>query len=133
MGLKDKNNKFDRKRLINSFKYAFDGIIPAYDGEQNLKIHSLFVVIVIVFGFLLKISMMEWFICMILFGMVISLELVNTSIEYLVDIATDKYSDIAKKALDISALAVFVNALISFIIGLIIFVPKLIIYINNIL
>ena len=39
--IKIKGLKLDKKRLINSFKYAFEGILQAYVGEQNLKIQLL--------------------------------------------------------------------------------------------
>lgn len=63
---------------------------------------------------------------MTLFGLVISLELVNTAIEITVDICSPNINNKAKKAKDTSAGAVLVSAIMSSIIGLIIFIPKLI-------
>ena len=114
-----------RKKLINSFKYAFSGIASAFKTERNMKIHVLAVVLVTLAGFLFKISKMEWIICIILFGMVISLELVNTAIETTVDIAMPERNEKAKLAKDISAGAVLVCAFVSVIVGLMIFVPKI--------
>ena len=79
---------------------------------------------VIIAGFLLKISIVEWITCIILFGLVISLELINTAIELTVDLAMPQIHEKAKAAKDISAAAVLVVAFISFIIGLIIFFQK---------
>ena len=76
------------KKLINSFKYAFQGIGSAFISERNMKIHYTIMALVIIFGFLLKISMTEWIICIALFGLVISAEMFNTAIEYVVDIAS---------------------------------------------
>ena len=114
-----------RKKLINSFKYAFSGIASAFKTERNMKIHVLAVVLVTLAGFLFKISKMEWIICIILFGMVISLELANTAIETTVDIAMPERNEKAKLAKDISAGAVLVCAFVSVIVGLMIFVPKI--------
>ena len=114
-----------RKRLSNSFKYAFEGIQEAWKTEQNLKIHFMIIFLVIIAGIVLKISVIEWIICLVLFGLVISLELVNTAIETTVDIAMPEINEKAKFAKDISAGAVLFSAIISAIIGLIIFVPKL--------
>lgn len=114
-----------RKRLINSFKYAFEGIQEAWKTEQNLKIHFMIMFLVIIAGIVLKISAIEWIICLVLFGLVISLELVNTAIETTVDIAMPEINEKAKFAKDIAAGAVLFSAIISAIIGLIIFVPKL--------
>lgn len=85
---------------------------------------------VIIFGFWLNISITEWCICITLFGLVISLELVNTAIETVVDIAMPEKNEKAKKAKDISAAAVLISALASAIIGVIIFIPKILIFIK---
>ena len=81
--------------------------------------------LVILAGFYFKISMAEWIICIILFGLVISLELVNTAIETTVDIAMPEKNEKAKIAKDVSAGAVLVAAIVSAIIGLMIFIPKI--------
>ena len=70
----------DDKRLRNSFKYAFEGIVQTYKGEQNLKIHTFIGILVIVFGFFLKISLIEWYICLLLIGLVLMSEFFNTAI-----------------------------------------------------
>ena len=107
-----KNLKKKRKKLINSFKYAFNGVAEAWKKEQNIKIHILIMIFVIIAGFLLKISIAEWIVCLILFAMVISLELINTAIEITVDIAMPKINEKAKFAKDISAGAVLFSAII---------------------
>ena len=123
----DKNNlKLDKKRLSNSFKYAFQGIKQAYIGEQNLKIHTTIAILVIISGFIFKISYTEWFICLILIGLVLMAEFFNTAIEYVVDLITKEINPLAKAAKDVSSAGVLVMAIISAIIGLIIFVPKFI-------
>ena len=114
-----------RKKLRNSFKYAFQGIQEAWKTEQNLKIHFMIMALVIIAGFIFKISLMEWMVCLLLFAIVISLELINTAIETTVDIAMPEINEKAKYAKDIAAGAVLFSAMISIIIGLIIFLPKI--------
>ena len=114
-----------RKKLRNSFKYAFEGIGEAWKTEQNLKIHFVIMALVIIAGFMFKISAMEWIVCLLLFAIVISLELINTAIETTVDIAMPDINEKAKYAKDIAAGAVLFSAIISVIIGLIIFLPKI--------
>ena len=114
-----------RKKLRNSFKYAFEGIAEAWKTEQNLKIHFVIMALVIIAGFILKISAMEWIVCLLLFAIVISLELINTAIETTVDIAMPEINEKAKYAKDIAAGAVLFSAMISVIVGLIIFLPKI--------
>ena len=113
------------KKLLKSFKYAFDGICTGIKEEQNMKIHITIMILVIIFGIMLKISKMEWIICIILFGLVISMELINTAIENTVDLVTKEKNEQAKIAKDVAAGAVLVSAITSAIIGLIIFVPKI--------
>ena len=114
------------KKFLNSFKYAFNGIITSFKTEKNMKCHILMMVLVIIAGTLLKISKIEWIICVILFTLVISAELINTAIETIVDMITMEKNEKAKIAKDVAAGAVLVNAIGSTIIGLIIFIPKII-------
>ncbi len=111
--------------FIKSFQHAIEGIIIAIKKERNLKIHIGIMILVIICGFIFKISTTEWIICIILFGLVISLELVNTAIENTVDLVTLEKNPKAKIAKDVAAGAVLVSAIASAIIGLIIFIPKL--------
>ncbi len=112
------------KKLINSFKYAICGIKSSFKSERNMKLHFFSMCCVIILGILLKISLLEWIICLILFSLVISAEMFNTSIETIVDMITKENNKLAKLAKDIAAGAVLFNAIIAFIIGLLIFLPK---------
>ncbi|MEF2690065.1 MAG: diacylglycerol kinase family protein [Bacilli bacterium] len=114
------------KKLINSFKYAFSGIVTAFKSEKNMKIHFTMMMLVIIFGILLKISLNEWLVCIMLFCMVIGSEMINTAVENVVNLAMPTKNEVAKNAKDISAGAVLVFAIGSAIIGLIIFIPKII-------
>lgn len=114
------------KKLLKNFKYAFEGIFTGIKEEQNMKVHIVIMILVIIFGIMLKISTIEWIICIVLFGLVISMELINTAIENTVDLVTKEKNEQAKIAKDVAAGAVLVSAIASAIIGLIIFVPKVI-------
>lgn len=118
------------KKLIYSFKYAFEGIFTGFKQEQNMKIHVAIMLLVIILGVVLKISALEWIICIILFGVVISAELFNTAIEQTVNIAMPEINEKAKIAKDVSAGAVLIIAISAAIIGLIIFVPKIMVLIK---
>ena len=119
------------KKLINSFKCAIQGIKQAVKTERNVKIHITIMILVIIAGIVLKINTQEWIICIILFGLVISLELVNSAIEATVDIAMPEINEKAKVAKDVADGAVLVSAIASAIIGLIIFIPKVIAFCTN--
>ena len=123
---KQEYKKIDKKKLKNSFKYAAQGIKSAFKTEQNLKIHFIITAIAIILGIILKISFTEWAICFLLFGFVITAELLNTAIEVTVDLAMPEINEKAKLAKDIAAGAVLISAVTSIFVGLTIFLPKLI-------
>ena len=126
MNLKKRRKfKVKSKKLINSFKYAFEGVISSFKTERNMKIHIFVMILVITAGILLKINRYEWIICVLCFAMVIGGELLNTAIETVVDIAMPYKNEKAKNAKDVSAGAVLVFAIGAAICGLIIFVPKI--------
>ena len=113
------------KKIVNSFKYATQGLCSSFKTEGNMKIHIFVMILVIVLGTVLKINKQEWITCIICFSLVIGGELFNTSIETVVDIVMPTKNEKAKLAKDISAGAVLVLAIGSAIIGLLIFIPKL--------
>lgn len=123
-----KKYKKSKPSLLNSFYYAFQGIKVNILTERNLAIHFSVMLLVIILGFIFKISVTEWLICVLLFGFVITLELMNTAIETAIDLCMPEINPKAKLAKDTSAGAVLVVAIVSVIIGIIIFVPKIILY-----
>lgn len=130
---KKKRVLLDRKRLVDSFRYAFCGIMEAYKGEQNLKIHTVIAVLVVIFGFVFQISYVEWLVCLVLIGLVLMAEFFNTAIEYVVDLASPEIHPLAKLAKDTASAGVLMMAIISAIIGLIIFVPEVIEFVEVLL
>ena len=118
------------KKLINSFKYAISGIITSFKTERNMKIHILVMISVIIAGIIFKLSLLDWIILVIMFGLVISAELFNTAIETTIDMITKEKNEKAKIAKDVAAGAVLVLAIVSVIVGLIIFIPKILDFIK---
>lgn len=112
--------------LISSFKYAIEGIKKACKAERNLKVHTLAMLLVVILGFILKLAVWEWVVCIVLFALVIGAELFNTSIEEVVNLLSPEIRIHAKYAKDIAAGAVLVNAFFSAVVGCIIFIPKII-------
>lgn len=119
--LKDKE---DETKLTFSFKYAFEGIITTIKEERNMFIHFLIAIIVVITGIYVRLSLNEWLICLLLFALVFSLELINTAIENTVDLVTTKKNKKAKLAKDAAAGAVLIAAIFASIIGIIIFLSK---------
>ena len=124
MASKGKNLK--SKNVFHSFKYAFSGLKYGFINTKNLHIDFFFILAVIICGFLFEISYIEWIILILCIGLVVSLELVNTAIESVVDLASPDVHPLAKASKDVAAGAVLFSAIISAIVGIIIFLPKFI-------
>ncbi len=120
-----KEKSLDKKKLRNSFKYAINGIKIAITKEQNMNIHFVITVLVLICAVIFKLTLMEWMLCLVMIALVIATELINTSIETMCDLITkEKHEDI-KIIKDTAAGAVLVFATSAAIIGLMIFIPKL--------
>jgi len=89
-----------------------------------MQIHIVVAALVLIFGIVFKISIMEWIVCLLCIGLVFGAEMMNTAIENVVDLASPDLHPLAGKAKDIAAGAVLLCAIISVIIGLLIFEPK---------
>lgn len=123
---RDEIKKRGFKRFIKSFGYSIDGLKYAYKYEQSMTIHLIMVIFVVAAGFFLKISLFEWLVCFMLMGLVMATELINTSIEAVVDLTCPEIHPLAKIAKDTASAAVFVFSVVAAISGLIIFIPKII-------
>lgn len=128
MVLKGKKKKFSFKRLKKSLGYSLDGLKFLASNEQNLFIMIIISIIVLIMGFVFKINFIEWATLITIMFIIIAMELINTAIEYTIDIAMPEKHPFAKIAKDSASAAVFLVCLSSIIIGLIIFVPKIIAY-----
>ena len=122
----------DKKKnpLYKNFGYAFEGIFTGIKKERNMKIHCLAMLCVVAAGLLLRISISEWCLCLVLFGLILSLELVNTAVEAVVDLVTEEKRPLAKLAKDTAAGAVLIAAIMAAGAGLLIFVPKILAFIE---
>ncbi len=125
MASKDRR-KYKSKNLFDSFRHAFNGLIFGIKDTRNLKVDILVALIVIIFGFVFKITLIEWTVIILCISMVISLELINSAIEEAVNLAMPNIHPIAKISKDVAAGAVLFSAIASGIIGIIIFLPKII-------
>ena len=112
--------------LLKSFKYAFTGISYVLKTSRNFKIELIFAVTILIIGFLLQINLSNYVILIATIMSVLILEILNTSIESIVDLVVKKeFSSLAKISKDTSAGAVLLASFNSVIIALYIFVPKI--------
>ena len=112
--------------VLKSFKYAFSGISYVLKTSRNFKIQLIFAVTTLIIGFLLQISQSNYVILIATIMSVLILEILNTSIESIVDLVVKKeFSSLAKISKDTSAGAVLLASINSVIIAVYIFVPKI--------
>lgn len=113
-------------RLKKSFFYASQGISYTWKNEQNFRIHAAAAVLVFVAAQLLSVPAAEQALLAVSIGIVLCLELINTSIEHITDLIIQTYDERAKIIKDTAAGAVLVFSITSALVGLIIFVPKIV-------
>jgi len=118
--------KFSFEQRFRSIRNAFRGILAAVKTQHNLWIHTAAIIVVVIAGFIFKISLVAWGLVVLVIGLVITLEIMNTAIERLVDLISPDYNKEAGLIKDIMAGGVLAAAIIAVIIGLLVFLPRII-------
>ena len=119
---RSRRNKSSKDRLGN----CLNGINYAIEKEQNLIYIMAFVVVVLGLAVVLKVNTYEILALVITSGITFSLELVNTAIEAVTDLAYSRENELAKISKDSAGASVFIMTVITIITVLIIFIPKII-------
>ncbi|MBN9653720.1 diacylglycerol kinase family protein [Halobacillus sp. GSS1] len=114
----------NKKKKIG-FRFAWNGIKEVCSSERNFRIHLLAAILVITAAFMFGLSKGEWVTILLIICMVLSLEMVNTAMERLLDFYHPEQNPIIGSIKDITAGAVLVASIGAVIIGMIIFLPKL--------
>ena len=111
------------KSLWGSIKYAFQGIWHALKNNRNLRIAFLAAVLVIILGLYFQVTATEMIILLITILLVILTEMINTSIEEMVNLITTEHKIEAKIAKDVSAGMVLTAVIGSVVLGIYVFAP----------
>jgi diacylglycerol kinase (ATP) len=107
--------------IIDSFNYAFEGIIHVLRTQRNMRIHFLAAVGVLVAALAFDVSRLELIALFLAISFVLIAEMVNTAIEATVDVASTSFDPMAKLAKDIAAGAVLIAAVNAIAIGYLVF------------
>ena len=114
------------KNFYESLNYAFSGLNYCLQNSSNFRIQIFCALITLLLGFLLKISNFEKIVIVATIMSVLILEILNTSIESLVDLVVgNKFNDLAKICKDCSAASVLIASINSIFIAAYIFLPKI--------
>lgn len=108
---------------MKSFVFAFQGLKELIVSQKNFRIHLLAMIVVIFAAWFFGLTQSEWIAILLCGGLVLTMEAINTALEYVVNfISPDKHPS-AKRIKDIAAGAVLLAALMALVVGLLIFVP----------
>lgn len=105
----------------DTFRVAISGIIYALRTQRNMRIHAGMSVIVLILAAILRISTTDWLWLGLAITIVISAELMNTAVEFVVDLVMPQPHPLAKAAKDAAAGAVLMTAVFAVIVGCTIF------------
>lgn len=113
------------KKLIKSFGFAGKGLVSLLKSENNFQFHFLAMLLVVALGFMYELSQIEWYVVLLLFGLVFSAEAFNTALEKLCDFVHPEHHDKIGLIKDIAAAGVLIVAMVAALIGVFIFYPKI--------
>jgi len=113
------------KKLVNSFKFAISGIKIAFQEEQTFRIEILIAILVIIAMFYFNLLLIERMVIFIIIFLVLTVELINSLLERILDITFPLFDIRVKKIKDISSAMVLFSYFIAIIIGALIFLPYL--------
>jgi diacylglycerol kinase (ATP) len=126
-----KNNErkpFSPQERANSFRYAFKGLKLFFATQHNSWIHLFATCSVVAAGFFFGITKTEWLFVVAAIALVLITEMLNTAIEFLVDLVSPDYNELAGKVKDLASGAVLFAALMAVIIGVLVFGPYLLVF-----
>lgn len=111
--------------FLASFRYATVGLRTLFVTGRNARVQACAAGMAITLALLLGLSRVEWAILLLTIAAVLSMEAINSAIETTVDLVTQDYHPLAKRAKDLAAGAVWLMALTSIAIGALLFLPRL--------
>src|SRR3989338_3406336 len=113
-------------RLIKSFSHALRGVCVVFKTEQSFRIQTGIAFLVLLLALFFHIQAFEWIILLLLVGSVLTLELINSIFERIVDSFKPRIHPMVKDIKDIMAGAVLIVSVIAAVVGITIFYPHLV-------
>lgn len=110
-------------RFLKSVKHALRGVYVVYASEQSFRIQIMVAILVLMAGAIFHVKIYEWILLVLLIGSVLTLELINSIFERIVDSFKPRIHPIVKDVKDIMAGAVLIASIASSIVGIMIFFP----------
>ncbi|MCB9802467.1 diacylglycerol kinase family protein [Candidatus Nomurabacteria bacterium] len=109
------------RKFLSSLKHARRGLKTIFFSERNFRNHLSIAIVVLLFAWWRKIDLDHWLILLLVIALVLILEIINSSLERLVDILAPQTHQVAKEIKDSMAAMVLVAAMMAVLVGIIIF------------
>jgi diacylglycerol kinase (ATP) len=107
--------------ILESFNYAFEGVIHVLRTQRNMRIHFLIAAVVLAAGVVVGVRRFELIALLLAIAFVLIAEMINTALEHAIDVATTSFDPMAKLAKDIAAGAVLIASVNAIAIGYLVF------------
>jgi diacylglycerol kinase len=114
---------FSPKKFLKSFGFASKGVVNLFKNEQNARFHIITGVFVGVFAYIIGVTRIEATILFFAFVSVLTIEIINTAIEKLLDLIHPESHKTIEYIKDAMAGAVLIASIIAFVVGILIFYP----------
>lgn len=111
------------KKFTKSFLHAVRGIRHAFRNERNFRIESAFALAVLFLTFFFPLPATERAAVILTIGVVLALEILNTAVEWLMDVLQPEYHESVKVVKDLSAAAVLIASVFAMLVGVVVFAP----------
>lgn len=110
--------------LLDSFNYAFEGIIHVLRTQRNLRIHFAIAIAVLVAALVVNVTKIELIALLLSITFVLIAEMINSAIEGAIDATTTSFDPNAKLAKDVAAGAVLIASVNALAVGYLVFAGK---------
>jgi diacylglycerol kinase (ATP) len=111
--------------VLQSFNFAFEGIIHVLRTQRNMRIHFAIAVVVLVAALAVGVGRFELVALLIAISFVLIAEMLNTALEAGIDVATTSFDPLAKLAKDIAAGAVLIATVNAVAVGYLVFIDRI--------
>jgi diacylglycerol kinase (ATP) len=111
--------------VLQSFNFAFEGIIHVLRTQRNMRIHFLIAAGVLIAALVVGVSRLELVVLFMAISFVLIAEMINSALEAGIDVATTSFDPLAKLAKDIAAGAVLIATVNAVAVGYLVFVDRL--------
>lgn len=122
---KGKPTEKGQQGVARSFNHAYRGVIYAIRTQRNMRFHVVAATVVLVLSLLVEVSAVELAALVIAIMLVLITEMINTALEFAVDLVTREYHPLAKLSKDVSAGAVLVTSVGAVLVGYLILADNL--------